>query len=232
MNKFYVQVWELMKENNYPLDLVFENIKAGRLKIYLKNGFDYDAIGFDSCINNFISNTFTEFENKINLASNNYYKLKLEYSRYERFEPYCFERVDYSGIKNALERAKKDMNWHRSQKNIFENELNTNRTTYEKKAILGVYVKREEIETLSDNRHSRPRGRGKDNERIEITMQGCRDVFNLYRDTLKTKTKEEVKNLVKDEIGQTPHTATFNELYRDCEFTRSAGNPHLKKNAK
>lgn len=98
--------------------------------------------------------------------------------------------------------------------------------------ILRLFVKSKDYENgkneaISIDKLFPKTGRKPDNQRIKETKKACTCVEKLNKGLLLKKKKPEVRELVKNEMnGIEPHLQTFNDWYRDCEYTRGAGNPH------
>ena len=103
---------------------------------------------------------------------------------------------------------------------------------HERYVLKNLFVKSEDFKNLMAVKNIKPKksgGRSKDIERIEKTIQACKTVEILYRDMLSTTKKPTVKSWVQNEMGGIkPHNQTFNDWFRECEFTRGAGNPNNK----
>lgn len=227
MEKVYIQVQELLTAYNVPISELMERVKAGTLALYEWLAFDYVKIdSFESYIDSYIAKERERIEKRYihNITNIQLPNERISYAMAilsNRYNGWKYDReVRYLGASEIAEQ--------RHNKDI---KALDDRERVAKYLAWYLYVKSSDYENVANNANAPSKmGRRKDTSRIKKTQDACQMVEREYGCTLANKSKQDVSNLVKAEMGYTePHIQTFNDWYRNCAHTREAGNPHKNR---
>lgn len=236
MDKVYIRVHEILEQCGFPLPELLVAVKNGEIPVYqyMKSKLDYLPVNdFASFVNDYVI-----FEKK---RTEDGFKKELAFIDSEIDKGVGKIHAHYGdlgGISGACQYMSqlKEIRYGAKERlrNKYERKLQLlgDIENNERYVLKNLFVKSEDFKNIMTAKNIKPKksgGRNKDTERIEKTIQACKTVETLYRNILSTTDKPIVKNWVQNEMdGIKPHNQTFNDWFRECEFTRGAGNPNNK----
>lgn len=236
MDKVYVRVHEILEQCGFPLSELLVAVKNGEIPVYqyMKSKLDYLPVNyFTSFVNDYVIFEKRRSEKAFKEATafidreidKGVGKIHAHYGELGGIAGTC---QYISQLEEAREGEKEKLRHKYERKLQLLEDVEDN----ERYVLKNLFVKSEDFKNIITAKNIKPKksgGRNKDTERIEKTIQACKTVEKLYRNMLSTTDKPIVKNWVQNEMdGIKPHNQTFNDWFRECEFTRGAGNPNNK----
>ena len=236
MDKIYIRVHEILEQCGFPLPELLVAVKNGEIPIYeyKKSKLDYLPVNdFASFVNDYVifekKRTEDGFKEALAFIDSEIDKgVDKLYTHYGDLGGIAGTYQYINQLEGAREGEKKKLRHKYERKLQLLEDVEDN----ERYVLKNLFVKYLDFTTFMSAKNIKPKksgGRNKDTERIEKTKQACSRVQDLYRDMLPTTKKPIVKRWVQNEMGGIePHNQTFNDWFRECEFTRGAGNPNNK----
>lgn len=226
MNK-YIRVFDLLNNDGIAINDVMELVKSGKLLLYaMPRAYEYEAItNFDCYLDDYITRKRERLERQYvaNIANIHFPSERIARARAigdsirERWQGQRVVRQ--IGVDEII-----------SQKHKKALQSLADREGVARGLAMGLYVKSCDYENVANSDNSPRKKREAPEIRIKETQEACQFVEKKYGPLLLNKSKADVLNLVKAEMGyKQPHMETFNEWYTNCPYTRKAGNPNLAK---
>lgn len=226
MNKVYILVYDLLREYGQALAELLQFAKNGKLVLYyMPRDYEYEHIGnFDCFVDDWIARERDKITKQYNCRQIYYPDERSELTRslQASMGRYGGEQRNFR-VKGqdaiAVDRYK------RALSNLED------RDGVARYLIKRLFVKVSEYENMTNSGKLPRKNKNQDTGiRIKKTLEACRFVEMKYGPILLNKSKCEVLNLVREEMDyKEPHRETFNKWFRDCPFTRGAGNPNNRK---
>lgn len=223
----YIKIYELLHNDGIAITDIMELVKSGKLALYtMPRPYEYEEItSFDCFVDDYIARKRDRLERQYIANISN---IRFPDERTIRARAI----LDSIGERWQGQRAVRQIGVDEiiSQKHKQALQSLADRERVARELAIGLYVKSSDYENVANSDNSPRKKRDAPEIRIKETQEACQFVEKKYGPLLLNKSKADVLNLVKAEMGyKQPHMETFNEWYTHCPYTRKAGNPNLAK---
>lgn len=223
----YIKIYDLLHNDGIAITDIMELAKSGKLALYtMPRPYEYEIIGsFDCFVDDYIARKRDRLERQYIANISN---IRFPDERTIRARAI----LDSIGERWQGQRAVRQIGVDEiiSQKHKQALQSLADRERVARRLAIGLYVKSSDYENVANSGNSPRKKRDAPEIRIKETQEACQFVEMKYGPLLLNKSKTDVLNLVKAEMGyKQPHMETFNEWYTNCPYTRKAGNPNLAK---
>lgn len=227
MNKVYIQVQELLREYGVQFDELLQFVKSGKLTLYtMPRPYEYEAIAsFDCFVDDFIARKRKRLEKQYIANMDNIHFPSERIARARAIGDSIRER--WQGQRTVRQIGVDEIISQNHKKAL---QSLADREGVARGLAICLYVKSCDYENVANSDNSPRKKREAPEIRIQNTLEACQFVEKKYGAILLNKSRTDVLNLVKTEMGyKQPYTETFSDWYTNCPYTRRQGNPKLAK---